>query len=132
MSGSGAVIGVGGHAAGRALMSRAASSIVASVRSGMTWPVPQVGADGSGVVMGCDEPLAARWWGSGEVWPGLVWCKSGLPAGISRCAGLLWVAWRAATLYGVVTSGTKHDGTEGDTLRRFLQVSEMGGTSWDG
>ena len=27
---------------------------------------------------------------------GLVWRKSGLPAGISRCAGLLLVGWRAA------------------------------------
>jgi hypothetical protein len=34
--------------------------------------------------------------GSAEGWRGLVWCKSGLPAGISRCAGLLLVGWRAA------------------------------------
>ena len=27
---------------------------------------------------------------------GLVWCTSGLLAGISRCAGLLLVGWRAA------------------------------------
>ena len=47
-----------------------------------------------GVVMGCDEPLAR---GGGAVergWRGLVWRKSGLPAGISRCAGLLLVGWR--------------------------------------
>jgi len=34
--------------------------------------------------------------GSGEGWPGLVWCKSGLPAGISGWSGLLLVGWRAA------------------------------------
>src|SRR5262245_9187284 len=27
---------------------------------------------------------------------GLVWCKPGRLAGISGCAGLLWVGWRAA------------------------------------
>jgi hypothetical protein len=51
-----------------------------------------------GVVMICDEPLAR---GGGAVergWPGLVWRKSGLLAGISRCAGLLLVGWRAARL----------------------------------
>jgi hypothetical protein len=50
-----------------------------------------------GVVIGCDEPLA-RWWGTAHDSSGLVWCKSGLPAGMSGCAGLLWVGWRAATL----------------------------------
>ena len=50
------------------------------------------------VVMGCDEPLA-RGGGAGERGrPGLVWGKSGLPAGISRWSGLLLVGWRAATL----------------------------------
>src|SRR5262249_29495017 len=39
-----------------------------------------------------------RQWGSGEGWRGLVWCTSGLPAGISGCSGLLLVGWRAATL----------------------------------
>ena len=34
--------------------------------------------------------------------------------------------------HGVVTSGAKHGGTQGDTLRRFLQVGGRGGTSWDG
>jgi len=34
--------------------------------------------------------------------------------------------------HGVVTSGAKHGGTEGDTLGRFLQVSGRGGTGWDG
>ena len=31
-----------------------------------------------------------------------------------------------------VTSGAKHGGTQGDTLRRFVQVGGRGGTSWDG
>jgi len=54
-------------------------------------------------------------------------------AGISGCAGLLWVGWRAsAGCHGVVTSGAKHGGTEGDTLRRFLQVGGRGGTCWAG
>src|SRR6187200_402744 len=79
----------------------AANPRVASVRSGMTRPVPQgLGrADGGrAVVTVCDEPLAR---GGGAVergWPGLVWCKSGLPAGISRWSGLLLVGWRAARL----------------------------------
>src|SRR4029077_7666915 len=33
---------------------------------------------------------------------------------------------------GVVTSGAKHGGTEGDTLRRFPQVGGMVWTGWDG
>ena len=45
-----------------------------------------------GVLMICDEPLA-RWWAVERGWPGLVWCTSGLRAGISRCAGLLLVGW---------------------------------------
>jgi hypothetical protein len=50
----------GGPRCGRALMLRAASSSVASWRSARARPVPQgLGrADGRGVVMGCDEPLA--------------------------------------------------------------------------
>ena len=91
---------VWGRAAGRALMLRSASSSVASWRSGMTrFSAAGVGrADGRGVVMICDEPLARRWWGKAHDWSGLVWCTSGLPAGISRCAGLLLVGWRAARL----------------------------------
>ena len=79
-------------------MLRAASFTVASWRSARARPVPQGAgrADGRGVVMGCDEPLA-RGGGAGERGrPGLVWGKSGLPAGISRCSGLLLVGWRAA------------------------------------
>jgi hypothetical protein len=34
--------------------------------------------------------------------------------------------------HGVVTSGAKHGGTGGDTLRRCLQVGGRGGTGWDG
>ena len=48
-----------------------------------------------GVVMGCDEPLA-RGGGARHDSSGLVWCTSVVPAGISRCAGLLLVGWRAA------------------------------------
>ena len=50
-----------------------------------------------GVVMGCDEPLA-RGGGARHDSSGLVWCTSVVPAGISRCAGLLVVAWRVARL----------------------------------
>jgi hypothetical protein len=55
-------------------------------------------ADGRGCRDEVRSAAGARWWGSGEGWRGLVWCTSGLPAGISRCAGLLLVGWRAATL----------------------------------
>ena len=40
--------------------------------------------------------VGARWWGRGEGWPGLVWCKSVVPVGISTWSGLLWVGWLAA------------------------------------
>jgi len=92
-------------------------------------------ADGGRVVVTvCDEPLAR---GGGAVergWPGLVWCKSVVPAGISTWSGLLWVGWLAGRggCHGVVTSGAKHGGTEADALRRFLQISGRGGTGWDG
>ena len=134
MSGSGAVNRCGADAAGRALMLRAASSRVASWRSGMTRPVPQgVGrADGRAVVMGCDEPLArgggarhtigAVWFGANRV------CRRAFRDAQVCC----WWAGGPRGCHGVVTSGAKHGGTEGDTLRRFLQVGGMGGTSWDG
>ena len=35
--------------------------------------------------MGCDEPLARGGGAVAQGWRGPVWCKSGLPAGISRC-----------------------------------------------
>ena len=99
MSGSGAVIGVGGRAAECALMLRAASSRVASWRSARHGRSRRGGdADGRAVVMGCDEPLARGGGAVAEDWRGLVWCTSGLPAGISGCSGLLLVGWRAATL----------------------------------
>src|SRR5262245_9351213 len=34
--------------------------------------------------------------------------------------------------HGVATSDAKHGGTEGDTLRRLVQVGGRGGTIWDG
>jgi hypothetical protein len=49
-------------------------------------------------VTGCGEPLARGGGGSGEGWPGLVWCRSGLPAGISRCTRLLLVGGGAVKL----------------------------------
>ncbi len=67
----------------------------------MTRPVPQGlgrAEGGRAVVTVCDEPLARGGGAVAEGWPGLVWCKSGLPAGISRCSGLLLVGWRAARL----------------------------------
>jgi hypothetical protein len=32
----------------------------------------------------------------------------------------------------LVTSSARHGGTQGDTLRRLLQVGGRGGTGWDG
>ena len=63
---------------------------------------------------------------------GLVWCKPGS-----------WRAFRDAQVavgglagsggcHRVVTSGAKHGGTQGDTLRRFVRISGRGGTGWDG
>ena len=42
--------------------------------------------------MGCDEPLARGGGAVARGWRGL-WCRSGLPAGISG-SGLLLVGWR--------------------------------------
>ena len=124
----------GGPRRGRALMLRAASSRVASWRSASTRPVPQgvARADGWGVVMGCDEPLARG--GGAVARVGAVWfgahraCRQAF-----RDAGVCWW-WPGGRrrCHGVVTSGAKHGGTEGDTLRRFLQFSGRGGTGWDG
>ena len=102
----------------------------------MTRPVPQGlgrAEGGRAVVTVCDEPLARGGGAVARGWPGLVWCKSGLPAGISRCVRFA-VGGLAGSggCHGVVTSGAKHGGTQGDTLRRFLQVGGRGGTSWDG
>ena len=65
-------------------------------------------------------------------WRALVWCRSGLPAGISG-----WSGFAVGGLAGggcchtFVTSGAKHGGTQGDTVRRFRQVGGRGGTRWD-
>ena len=44
----------------------------------------------------CDESLARGGGTVERVGAGLVWCTSVVLAGISRCAGLLLVGWRAA------------------------------------
>jgi hypothetical protein len=82
--------------------------------------------------MGCDERLArgggavARLARTGVAHIGLAGghfemrrFAVGGPAGLRRC-------------HTVVTSGAKHGGTEGDVLRRLMQVSGMGETGWDG
>ena len=91
---------VGGRAAECALMWRAASSEwrVRAVLEHGRLPQGMGPAEGRAVVMGCDEPLARGGGARRDGWRGLVWCKSGLPAGISGCAGLLLVGWRAARL----------------------------------
>src|SRR6185312_15536720 len=103
----------------------AANPRVASVRSGMTRPVPQgLGrADGGrAVVTVCDEPLArggGQWRGVGPVWFGANRaCRRAFRDGQVCCS---W-AGGLRRRHGVVTSGAKHGETEGDTLRRFLQV----------
>ena len=84
-----------GHAADAGLMLRAAIR-ESQWRSGMTWRVPLGCVLTDGLSDGLRCAAGVRWWGSGEGWPGLVWYASGLSAGISGCAGLLWVGWRAA------------------------------------
>jgi hypothetical protein len=92
-----------GHAADAGLMLSPANP-ESRVKQWNDTAVPQVGADGRGVVMGCDEPLAC---GGGAVergWRGLVWCRSGLLAGISGCWGFAVggpAGWRRC--HGVVT-----------------------------
>ena len=67
---------------------------------------------------------------TGAAWFG---CRLGLPAGISGC-----FRFAVDGLGGVdvvtefVTSGAERGGTEGDALRRFLQVGGMVWTGWDG
>ncbi len=87
-------------------------------------------ADGRAVVMGCDEPLAR---GAVER-VGAVWLVHiGVCSRAFRDAQVCcWWAGGRRRCHGIVTSGAKHGGTEGDTLRRFLQVRGRGGTSWDG
>ena len=126
---------VWGRAAGRALMLRSASSSVASWRSGMT----RLGAAGGGACgwKGCrDESAMSRWRAGGGARHtiGAVWfganrvCRRAFRDAQVCC----WSAGGLRGCHGVVTSGAKHGGTEGDTLRRFLHVSGKGGTSWDG
>ena len=103
-------------------------------RGGMTPPVPQGGAVWRhGVVMGCGEPRAR---GGGAVAKGLARSgvvRIGLAGGAFRDGqGCWWWAGGLRRCHGVVTSGAKHGGTEGDTLRRSLQVDGRGGTMWDG
>ena len=120
-----------GHAADAGLMLRAAIR-ESQWRSGMTWRVPLGWVLTDGLSDGLRCAAGVRWWGSGEGWRGLVWCASGLPAGISRCVRFAVGGLAGGGgCHGVVTSGAKHGGTQGDTLRRFLQVGGRGGTSWD-
>ena len=81
------------------------------------------GCRGTGCRDGLRSAAGARWWGSGK---GLA--RSGL-VHIGRAGGhfemvrfaVCGLAGRGGC-HGVVTSGAKHGGTQGDTLRRFLQV----------
>ena len=84
--------------------------------------------------MGRSEPLAgvvgrctrlARP-GSGDANIGFAGGHFGM---LQVCCG--WAGGRRGC-HRVVTSGAKRGGTEGDTLRRFMQVGGRGGTSWDG
>ena len=125
---------VGGRAAECALMLRAASSewrvgaVLEHGRCRRGWGVRM----GRGVVMGCDEPLArgggaaervgAVWFGANRV------CRRAFRDAQVCC----WWAGGRRRCHELVTSGAKHGGTEGDTLRRFLQVGGRGGTGWDG
>jgi hypothetical protein len=84
------------------------------------------------VVMGCDEPLAR---GGGAVERvGVVWFGANRACWRAFRHGQVcyWRAGGRRGCHGVVTSGAKHGGTEGDTLRRFLQISGRGGTAGTG
>jgi hypothetical protein len=85
-----------------------------------------------GVVMGCREPeprgsgavagVGAGWFGAHRL------CRRAFRGGqVCWC----WAGGRRRC-HGVVTSGAKHGGTQGDTLRRFVPVGGRGGTGWDG
>jgi hypothetical protein len=75
----------------------------------------------------------AGWWGQ---WRGLA--RSGLVANWAsrrafRHAGVCcWWAGGLRRCHGVVTSGAKHGGTQGDTLRRLVQVNGGEGRSGTG
>ena len=81
--------------------------------------------------MGCDEQLAC---GGGAVpkvgRTGVM--HIGFAGGIRDAGVCWWLAGRRRRCHGFVTSGAKHGGAQGDTLRRFVQVGGRGGTSWDG
>ena len=126
---------VWGRAAGRALMLRSASSSVASWRSGMTRLGAAGGggrADGRGVVMICDEPLARPVVGQGTRFERSGVVQIGFAGGhfaMRRFAG--GVGWRAARLSRSCHKWCETWWDGGDTLRRFLQVGGKGGTGWD-
>ena len=82
-----------------------------SVRSYVRSMVGQPGSELSGATTRTRywSPSSAwhreGWWACGVAgqvvtfdMSGLVWCKPGRLAGISGCAGFLWVGWRAARL----------------------------------
>src|SRR6478672_7037172 len=97
----------------------AANPSVASVRSGTGGPE---GVGACGWVTVCDELLAR---GGGAVERvGPVWCGANRLCRRAFRDGRVCVGELAGSggCHGVVTSGAKHGGTEGDTLRRFLQV----------
>ena len=85
-----------------------------------------------GVVMGCGEPLARG--GGAVARVGAVWFGANRAG--RRAFGMLGFAVGGVAgcevCHGIVTSNAKHGGTQGDTLRRFLQVGGRGGTRWDG
>ena len=99
-----------------------------------TRPVPQgVGrADGRAVVIGCNEPLA-RGGGARHTIRADWLVHIGFAGGHfeMRRFAVGGLAGRGGC-HGVVTSGAKHGGTQGDALRQFLQISGRGGTGWDG
>ena len=121
-----------GHAADAGLMLRCGNPRVAVAQwNDMAGP-PRMCADGRAV-----RWVAMRRWRAvvGQ-WRGLA--RSGLVR-IGFAGGhfemLRFAGGGLASSGGchtLVTSGAKHDGTQGDTLRRFLQVGGRGGTSWDG
>ena len=92
---------------------------------------PRMGADGRAVrwvAMRRWRAVVGQWRGlarSGLVRIGLVGGHFGM---LRFAVGGLASSGGCHTLF---TSGAKHDGTQGDTLRRFLQVGGRGGTSWD-
>ena len=83
---------------------------------------PGVGVRTDAVVMGCDERLAR----SGLVQIGLADRHFEMLKFAGGCAG------GRRRCHMLVTSGAKRGGTQGDTVRRLVQVGGRGGTRWDG